>query len=151
MIINKNDFSAGLIFLLIAGFFGIGATQATLGTVARMGPGFFPLMLSVVLAIFGLIIMIRSVGAVGAKIQLLPWNSAVAVLATPVVFGLTVRGLGLGPAIAIVVLLGASASRQMKPLTAIALTAMLTLFCVAIFIWGLGLPLKAIGPWLGGR
>jgi hypothetical protein len=62
-----------------------------------------------------------------------------------------VRGLGLGPAIAIVVLLGASASRLMKPLTAIALTAVLTLFCVAIFIWGLGLPLKAIGPWLGGR
>jgi hypothetical protein len=36
-------------------------------------------------------------------------------------------------------------------LPALALIAGLTLFCIAVFDWGLGLPLSPIGPWLGGR
>jgi hypothetical protein len=148
---NKKDLGAGVIFLLIAAFFGIGALHNSLGTLSRMGPGMFPLLLSGVLALLGVIIIARAFGASGEKIRLLPVSAALPVLATPVVFAVTVRGLGLAPSIALVVLLGVIASRQIRPLPALALIAGLTLFCIAVFDWGLGLPLSPIGPWLGGR
>ena len=72
------------------------------------------------------------------------------ILAAPVVFGLTVRGLGLVPALALVVLISAFASRRMSLWLAVALTVGLTVFCVLVFSLGLGLPLRLFGPWLGG-
>jgi hypothetical protein len=68
----------------------------------------------------------------------------------PVLFGLTVRGLGLIPSIAIVVAVSAYASQRMSLKLAVALIAGLTLFCVLVFHYGLGLPLRLVGPWLGG-
>jgi hypothetical protein len=70
-------------------------------------------------------------------------------LPAPIVFGATVRGLGLVGATALVVLLSAFASRRVSPGFAVVLAVSLTLFCVAIFHYGLGLPIRLFGPWTG--
>ena len=85
---------------------------------------------------------------IAIQMHAVPWRGLVLILAAPVVFGLTVRGLGLLPAIALVALISSFASRRMRPVLAAAITVVLTAFCVLVFNVGLGLPIRLIGPWL---
>jgi Tripartite tricarboxylate transporter TctB family len=150
MTFNVKDIGAGLIFIAIGLLFGLGATRLEIGTSLRMGPGYFPLVLSGLLVALGLAIAAYGFGHTATGRLVVPWRGLVLILAAPVVFGLTVRGLGLVPAIALVVLISAFASRRMSVLLALALTLGLTVFCVLVFSLGLGLPLRLFGPWLVG-
>ena len=53
MIKSQQDFFSGLMFTLVGGGFAWGATNYTIGTGARMGPGYFPLLLGIFLAVLG--------------------------------------------------------------------------------------------------
>lgn len=150
MTFNVKDLGAGLIFIAIGVAFGLGATGLEVGTALRMGPGYFPLVLAGLLVALGLAIVVQSVGHKATEQMAVPWRGLILILAVPVVFGLTVRGLGLAPALALAVLIAAFASRRMSVPLALALSVGLTLFCILVFSVGLGLPLRLVGPWLGG-
>ena len=66
----------------------------------------------------------------------------------PIFFGMTVRGLGFVPALFITTLIASQASVKMKPLPALVLAVLVTLFSTLIFSYGLGLPFRRFGPWL---
>ena len=149
MSFNVKDLGAGVIFIVIGLLFGVGAMQHELGTALRMGPGYFPLVLAGFLVALGLAIVMQGLGHSTPGRLTVPWRGLVLILAAPVVFGLTVRGLGLAPALALVALISAFGSRRMSVLLAVALTVGLTVFCVLVFSLGLGLPLRLFGPWLG--
>src|SRR3546814_6794417 len=57
---NKEDFWSGVMFLAIGVGFALGATSYSMGTSARMGPGYFPFWLGVLLALLGAIVALRS-------------------------------------------------------------------------------------------
>src|SRR5690606_15795292 len=57
---NQQDFWAGVMFTLIGVLFAFFSTSYEVGTAARMGPGYFPLVLGILLAVLGLIIGWRS-------------------------------------------------------------------------------------------
>ena len=67
-------------------------------------------------------------------------------LSAPVVFGLTIRPLGMVPALFLTTFVAAFASRRIRPAVAFALALGLTVFCVAVFHYGLNLPLRLYGP-----
>ena len=150
MTFNVKDIGAGLIFIAIGLLFGLASTDLEIGTSLRMGPGYFPLVLAGLLVALGLAVVAYGFGHTAIGRLVVPWRGLVLILAAPVVFGLTVRGLGLVPAIALVVLISAFASRRMSVPLALALTLGLTVFCVLVFSLGLGLPLRLFGPWLVG-
>jgi hypothetical protein len=150
MTANRKDLSAGLLFLAIAGLFALGTLDLDLGTPLKLGPGAFPLLLAGVLALLGLIIVAKAFRTPGTDIVAMPWRGIALIAVAPIVFGLTVRGLGLAAAIALVVAVSAYASRRMSWKLAIALIIGLTIFCVLVFHVGLGLPVRLVGPWLGG-
>jgi uncharacterized membrane protein len=147
---NVKDLGAGLIFIAIGVVFGLGSMGLEMGTALRMGPGYFPLVLAGLLVALGLAIVAQSFGHEATGHAVVPWRGLVLILSVPIVFGLTVRGLGLAPALALVVLISAFASRRMSVPLALALALGLTLFCILVFSFGLGLPLRLFGPWLGG-
>jgi hypothetical protein len=149
MSFNIRDSGAGLIFIVIGLLFGLGAMDLELGTPLRMGPGYFPLILAGLLVVLGLVIVVYGLGHTATGRLTIAWRGLVAILAAPVVFGLTVRGLGLAPALALVALISAFGSHRMSAALAIALAVGLSVFCVLIFSLGLGLPLRLFGPWLG--
>jgi len=66
------------------------------------------------------------------------------------VFGLIVKGTGLIIALPVLVILSAFASNEFRWGPSFALAAGLTLFCVFVFIMGLGVPLPILGSWFGG-
>jgi hypothetical protein len=147
---NTKDLSAGLLFIAIAALFAFETRELDMGTPLRLGPGAFPLLLAGVLGLLGLITAAQSFRNPVTHEMTIPWRGIMLIVLAPVVFGLTVRGLGLVAAIALVVAVSAYASRRMSAKLAIALTIGLTVFCVLVFSVGLGLPLRLIGPWLRG-
>jgi uncharacterized membrane protein len=149
MRLNVKDIGAGGIFIAIGLLFGVGALHHELGTALRMGPGYFPLVLAGLLVTLGVVIVAYGLGHSATGRLTVPWRGLVLILAAPVVFGVTVRGLGLVPALALVALISAFASRRMSLALAVALAVGLTAFCVLVFSLGLGLPLRLFGPWLG--
>jgi hypothetical protein len=147
---NSKDLSAGLLFMAIAGLFALGTLELDLGTALRLGPGAFPLLLAGALALLGMMIVAQAFRHPVQHVMTLPWRGIVLIVLAPVLFGLTVRGLGLVASIALVIIVSAFASHRMSPTLAAILTIALTIFCVLVFKVGLGLPIRLVGPWLGG-
>jgi hypothetical protein len=146
--LNLRDAAAGAIFLIIGAAFALATSYLEIGSAFRMGPGYFPLLLSIILMLLGAIIIASSFAAASEPSGPVPWRGLVLVLAAPVVFGLTVRKLGLIPAIILTVILAAYASQRSRLWLAGLLSVGLTVFCLAVFTYGLRLPLRLIGPWL---
>ncbi len=151
MIVNTKDFAAGLLFIGLGLYFGLTALFGLdIGTAFRMGPGYFPVMLASLLILLGAVVAIKSIGQPNVPIGNAPWRGLVLILIAPILFGTTVRGIGLAPAVALVVLVSAFASRRMGIVAAIAITVGMTAFCIAVFHYGLGLPIRLVGPWIAG-
>ena len=85
-----------------------------------MGPGYFPLVLAIVLIVLGAIILVQAVRVEGEPIGPIAWRGMLFILPAPIFFGLTVRGLGFVPSIFLTALIASFASARMKPLTALA-------------------------------
>lgn len=148
--IDRVNGAAGLLFIGFGLFFGIQAWMMPLGTAFRMGPGYFPFVLSGILILLGGVIIASAVRTESEGIGRIAWRGMFFILAAPVLFGLLLRGLGFVPAIFVAALVASFASSKIRPLHALALSAALAAFSTATFIYGLGLPLRLVGPWLGG-
>ena len=147
MTFNRSDLGAGAIFIAIGLFFGVNTLmELDIGNARRMGPGFFPIMLSGILIALGLLIALKSVGHADEARGSLPWRGLVVLLSVPVIFGMLIRPLGMVPVLALTTFITSFASTRMSLRAAVLLALGLTLFCVAVFNFGLGLPLRLFGP-----
>lgn len=146
--INKADAAAGVLFTLAGGVFGAQSLGLEIGTALRMGPGYFPLVLSVVLILLGLLVLASAFRAPGEDIGTTAWRGMMFILPAPIFFGLTVRGLGFVPSIFLTTVVAAMASLKMRVGPALVLAAAVTLFCTLVFSYALGLPFRRFGPWL---
>ena len=95
-IASQKDFFSGLMFTIVGISFAVGATNFTVGTASRMGPGYFPLALGVVLTVLGLIITVvsfRSNAPDGDPIGAIAWRPLIFILGANIAFGLLLVGL----------------------------------------------------------
>jgi len=93
---NARDFYAGLLFTLVGSAFGWGALDYQVGSSARMGPGYFPLLLGVLLALLGAVLMLRAALAQAGAAQAIgpwAWKPLVAIIAANLLFGVALGGL----------------------------------------------------------
>ncbi len=93
---SQKDFYTGLIYLGVGIAFAWGATAYNVGHAARMGPGYFPLMLGILLAILGIVIMFKSLVVEtedGEKIGSWAWKPLFFIIAANLVFGVLMGGL----------------------------------------------------------
>ncbi|MCJ1899430.1 MULTISPECIES: tripartite tricarboxylate transporter TctB family protein [Paracoccus] len=147
---DTTDIVAGLSMMAAAAFFGWHTTGLEIGTSLRMGPGYFPMILSGLLFVLGLIILLRSFGREDDEpFGKVAWRGLLFILPAPIFFGLTVRGLGFVPALFFTTLIASQASMRMRPLAALILAVAVTILSTLIFSYGLGLPFRRFGPWLG--
>jgi hypothetical protein len=139
--VRKNkDFWAGMMLIVIGAAAMFISRDYRFGSALRMGPGFFPTILSGVLIAFGICIM-----AVGLKKgeQIEERLSLRALIVLPfslVLFGVLMEKAGFVPALVALVFLSAASGREFKFGEVSLLTALLTVASAALFIWGLGLP-----------
>ncbi|MBD0414311.1 tripartite tricarboxylate transporter TctB family protein [Oryzicola mucosus] len=146
--IDPVNGACGAIFVALGGFFAFQSQQLDLGTTFRMGPGYFPLVLALVLVLLGLVVVVQATRIKGEPLGPIAWRGALFILPAPILFGVTVRGLGFVPSLFLTCLLASFASSRMTVPLALILSAVITAFSVAVFSYGLGLPFRNIGPWL---
>jgi hypothetical protein len=93
---SQKDFFSGLMFMAIGVAFAGGATNYTVGNAARMGPGYFPLVLGVLLALLGAVITFKALVVEtedGDKIGGWVWRPVGYIVAANLVFGVLIGGL----------------------------------------------------------
>ena len=93
---SQKDFFSGLMFLVVGAAFAWGATKYSIGTGARMGPGYFPLLLGVLLAAMGADICFTSLvveTANGDKVGKFGWRPIIYILGGNLAFGVLLGGL----------------------------------------------------------
>lgn len=101
LIKSQKDFFSGLLFMVVGGSFAYGASTYSVGTGAKMGPGYFPLLLGIILAAMGVVVAVRAfiAGAPdGGRIGAVAWRPLLLVLSANVAFGALMIGV---PAIGI--------------------------------------------------
>lgn len=145
--IDKTNGLCAAFFIGLGIFFAAQSLDLDLGTAFRMGPGYFPFILAVLLVLLGIVVLISAIKEESEPIGHIAWRGMFLILPAPIFFGLTVRGLGFVPSIFLTSLIASFASQKMKPLTALLLSAGLTVFAVAVFSYALGLPFERFGPW----
>lgn len=93
---SQKDFFSGLLFVVVGVAFAWGATTYNVGTGARMGPGYFPLILGICMAILGAFIVFESLVIEtedGDKIGSWAWKPLFFIIAANLLFGLLLAGL----------------------------------------------------------
>ena len=93
---SQKDFFCGLMFMGVGVAFAWGASTYNVGTGARMGPGYFPLMLGILLAIMGAVVTFTALVVEvegGDKIGKWAWKPLFYIIAANLVFGLLLAGL----------------------------------------------------------
>lgn len=150
MIRSTKDFWTGVLYL----FFGVTAILVArdygMGTGGRMGPAYFPTVLGGLLAVAGVIAVIRSFITPGTPVGAFAFKGLTLIILSVIIFGFIVRSVGLAVALPLLVIMSASASKRFRWRTALIMAAVLTTFCILVFVEGLGIPLPIVGPWLGG-
>lgn len=150
MIRSTKDFWTGLIYLSFGVSAILIARDYSLGTGGKMGPAYFPTILGGLLVVIGAIAVIRSFVVPGAPIGAFAFKGLILVTAAVLVFGFVVRGAGLVVALPLLVIVTAVASSRFRWRPTLIMAAGLTIFCLLVFIKGLGIPLPIVGPWFGG-
>jgi len=147
---EPRDFWSGLIFGVAGVTAVVVGRESSLGTATKMGPGYFPTVLGVLLTLIGLALIVRAFLLRGGRIAGLAVRPLVLVLGATVLFGVTVRGAGLIASLIALVLVSAAASRLVIWRAAGVLAVGLAAFSAIVFTKLLGLPIPVIGRWFGG-
>ena len=145
MELSKNkDFWAGIMLIAIGAAAMFISRDYRFGSALRMGPGFFPTILSGTLIAFGICIMAVGLKS-GEKIQgSLSLRALIMLPLSLVLFGILMELAGFIPALIALVFVSAASGREFKIVEVLLLTVVMTVASAALFIWGLGLPYPLI-------
>jgi hypothetical protein len=146
---NPKDFWTGIIYIAFGAAAIFIARDYGLGTPRKMGPAFFPGILSIILIVIGIISLTRSFIRPGTPVGRFTFKGLLMVTGATVLFGLIVRGAGLIIAMPALVIVSAYASHKFSWRTSIIMAIALTASCILIFLKGLGIPLPILGSWFG--
>jgi ABC-type transport system involved in cytochrome c biogenesis permease component len=149
-VLQKKDFWAGVLYIASgAAAFWIGR-EYPMGTAGRMGAGYFPSILSIILMLLGLLSAARAFVRDGEAVGTIAWKPLALVVGATALFGLLLPTAGLIVALTILILTSAFASQHFRldPKAVFGLI-LLVAFCALVFVKALGVPLPLVGSWFG--
>jgi Tripartite tricarboxylate transporter TctB family len=138
---NKQDFWSGVMFITLGLGFAYKATSYSMGTAARMGPGYFPHWLGILMAIIGAVILLSSLApkAEKTKVDRFDFKILGIIVGAIVLFGFTLRPLGLVISLFLLVAISSMASHEHSWKVSLLNALFLTVLCWLAFVKGLGL------------
>ncbi len=144
----SKDFLSGLMFIgfgLLALYFG---QKLALGTPVRMGPGYVPRMLSLILLGLGGVICVIALVSGGERVERLKWKPLTMVTIGIVCFALLFERAGLLPALIVLILIASLGGEEFKLTEVIGNMIALAILCIVVFKVGLGMNISIIrGVW----
>jgi len=142
-----KDLLSGLMFLAFGAGAAVIAHGYNFGTPARMGSGFFPVVIGVIIAIMGLVLIVRSLlkPASDEAVGEFQFRPLVFISAAIVIFGVLIEDAGLIASLAALIVVARLAGREGSLLELALMVAVLIAIAVGIFVYGLNIRLK-LGP-----
>ena len=152
MIKNPKDFWSGVMFASIGFAFAIivKVYEYPMGTASRMGAGYFPFVLGIIMGLIGIVILIQSFASKGPPVSKFAWKPLFWILGAVVVFGLIAKSAGLALSIIILVALSSYGGDQFKVKEVVISSLILAVFSVGVFVYGLKLPFPIWPPFITG-
>lgn len=152
---NRKDIAAGLLLLAMGAFALFAGRGLALTNFDAMGPGYFPRALASLLCVLGALILVNGLRkgrpvapGLDAGAGAPPWRAIAWISLALLWFGLTVRVLGLGPALGGAVLLACAASPRSHWRSSLLLAVGMVLFSWLVFVYLLRMPVPMLGTWL---
>ena len=139
---SQQDFYSGLMFMVVGLAFAFGATDYSMGVAARPGPGYFPMILSVLMAILGAIVVFTSLTIEvegGDPVGHIAWRPLIVVVLAITLFGALLPRAGLVITVPILIVVVSLAGEEFKWLGVAINCVVLTVFSWLVFVKGLGL------------
>jgi hypothetical protein len=148
---DQKGLATGVIYVVFGAAVAMGSVQYPIGSFHRMGPGFFPLMVSLCLIVAGLVVIAIAVSATARPVALERWSlrNLGLVTAALAAFAVLIRPGGVIVATTIMVCIGSFASRDLRPRDVLISVAVLNLLTWLLFIRLLGLQLTMLPRALG--
>jgi len=149
---SQKDFASGLMFILVGFGFSWVARGYSMGTAAKMGPGYFPFWLGVVLALLGALVLWSSLSSKTEEDQLARWDikTLLWILGSVVLFGLLLKPLGMVLSVLVLVLVSSMASHEFSWKGAVLNAIVLVLISVGAFVYGINLQMPVWPAFLAG-
>ena len=150
---SQRDFFSGLMFIVVGVVFAVGATNYAMGTSAKPGAGYFPLILSVLMAVLGATVLFKSLTIEtegGDPIGAVAWRPLLVIVVAIAVFGFSINRLGLALTVPILILITSLAGDEFKWLGVVINAAVLTVFSWLIFVYGLKLNIPVWPSFIAG-
>ncbi|AEI77979.1 Tripartite tricarboxylate transporter TctB family protein [compost metagenome] len=138
---SQKDFASGLLFILVGFGFSWVARGYSMGTAAKMGPGYFPFWLGIVLALLGALVLWGSLSSKMEEDNLARWDikTLLWILGSVVLFGLLLKPLGMVLSVLVLVLVSSMASHEFSWKGAILNSIILVLISLGAFVYGINL------------
>jgi Tripartite tricarboxylate transporter TctB family len=146
-----KDFWGGSGVALFGVLYGAQGAHYTIGSLSRMGPGYFPVALGVILALTGVAIAINGYlksAAVDSEHRAAQWRAWMLISVSIVAFVLLAERFGLVPASFAIVFISALADRDNNWKRAAALAAAIVVVAIVVFWWALQIQLPLL-HWRG--
>jgi hypothetical protein len=139
-----QDVGAGIFLILIALFFLWQASNLPLGSLRAMGPGMLPTSIAVMMGVGGALLILLALLKSGPKLTAPHLRGLFFVLGGLILFGFTVRWLGLIVAGPLSMIFASFATKEVRPVEAVIFAFAMTAFCIGLFKFALGLPIPII-------
>lgn len=140
---SPRDFGSAMVFLVI-GISGIYfGSDLTYGTAGRMGPGYFPFLLSILILAIGAGILVQSLTIEGPPIDPPKLRPLSFVMASIIVFGYGIDYIGLALTSVVLTFIAAYARKEVNFIETLIFAIILAIGTVLVFVYGLGQPLPA--------
>ena len=148
---NQQDVAAGLIYVLAGAGFSLGALNYKIGEAARMGPGWFPFWVGILLIAVGFATGAAGLraGAAEEKVKRPELRTMGWILGAVVLFGLLLQPAGLVLSLAALVIVSSMGSHEFSWKGALLNTVVLIAFSVGAFIKGINLQIPLWPSFLG--
>jgi putative tricarboxylic transport membrane protein len=143
---SPQDIGAGVVFLVIGAagiYFG---SDLAFGTAGRMGPGYFPVLLSGLIIVVGLVMGFKGLTIEGPPIEPVQLRPILFIIAAILIFGFLIEQIGLALTAILLTIFAAYARPEVKLSETILLGVGLALFTVVVFVYVLG---QALPAWWG--
>ena len=158
---SQKDFFAGLMFAVVGTAFAWGSTTYNVGNGARMGPGYFPMMLGIVLALLGLVVIFTALTIEtesGNPIGKIAWKPLGFIIGANLIFCVLLGGvdswglpaMGLIAAIYALVLIAGLAGEQYSFKASLILATVLAVGSYLAFVVALKLQFQVWPTFISG-
>jgi hypothetical protein len=151
-IVRQKDFAAGLLYMAVGTAFAVASWGYRMGTASRMGPGYFPFWLGIMMAVIGALVLFGALRAHAEPETVERWalKPLFVIIASVVVFGLLLTTAGLVVSVVALVIGSSLASPEFTWRATLLNTIVLIGFALIVFVYGLGLQFPVWPAFVGG-